>query len=327
MRFLGLAVLLFYSLQACAQQLKVEDAVIYVSDKQNTTIYFSESIEKTTPCNDDDYQVRTESKEVRIKAKNNKPLSPCTLFITTENEFQFQFTLVYAPNKVLPFYDLTSDEKIQKFVEAGRKETGSANAKAESAETVNNASIEGNEEGDTEADNIDRMIRRSLTAERLKDYVDTLLRTFNWYREKIADRENRSASVQITKVIREIFNNCDTCRVETIGRRSGRTIRTIKAYLNGLKNMPYTEVEFSADDVMLIGNIHKDENGKYFANFSVLQNFKGYRSNELRKKAYEDFTQQIYQIEIVVTKTISEGVAKYDWQAFLTDIKAEEIKD
>jgi hypothetical protein len=329
---------LVFSLSGFSQKLKINEANIYISEKTHPIIEFGKSI-RDAKYDEDMYDIAIDDDPPRItiKEKSGKKPQETTLWILDDKKNQYLFKLIFVPNKKFtPYISLTSDEEIEEFLAKQedatdkKKSTEADKSVAQKQETPSpeaNQQVDKGAGSDAAADGTtggDKVL--DIKTDELHDYVHKLV---NYFYQNCTSIHNDKGNAQtyIKRVMERVFNNCDSCVVQTLSKREKNPIPLkIPVYLNRLKILPYKKVNIQAENITIASNIRKSDNGKYYATITILQKFEGYTGSELRQ-AYKDVTVKTSEIEIVVFDVVEGGNTKQKWRAYLRDIKATEIQE
>jgi len=324
-RFLCLLFSFCISIPGFAQKLKINGATIYVSEKTKPILDFGNIISSVT-YDEANYDNPIEESRITLKAKNDSP-PESTLLVIDAKKNQFLFKVVFVPNKKFtPYISLTSEEEIKDFL--SQQEKTAAPEKPEVVATTPKPEPKRPPEIVKQEQSAgmgeDKVL--DIKDEDLNDYIKKLVDYFYKNCGNIhSDKGN--AQVYIKRIMERVFNNCDSCVVQTISKKEKAPVPLkIPAYLNRLKILPYKKIDITAENITLASNIRKADNGKYYATITILQKFQGYSGSEL-KRSYEDRTVKTSEVEIVIFDEMEAGIVKQKWRAYLRDIKATEIQD
>ncbi len=312
-----------------AQKLKINGATIYVSDKTKPILDFGHNISNVT-YDESNYDNPIEDSRITLKAKKGNP-PESTLLVIDEKKNQFLFKVVFvADKKFTPYISLTNEEEITKFLAEQQSTPSTEKPAVEKVQSPPSKQEPAQEQKVTEQANTNQSQGEDkvldIKDEELNDYIKKLV---DYFYKNCSNIHNDKANAQtyIKRIMERVFNNCDSCVVQTISKKEKIPVPLkIPAYLNRLKILPYKKIDITAENITLASNIRKAEDGKYYATISILQKFQGYSGNELRR-TYEDRTVKTSEVEIVIFDEMEAGIVKQKWRAYLRDIKATEIQD
>ncbi len=329
----------------CMQaQLMVDGDTIYVSKKTHPFMQFESEVQTAAPtgCDEGNYDLRIGEYSVHLVPGKDNPESPCSILISTgsrKRPQQFRFTVIYKDQgRYDDYIQLNSKEAIESFLSKNKNKSANQKTvqqttikefeKTSPAKPVKKIDNETSQEATSGDDELEAAIK-SIDKNELKSYIDKLIDAFNTSLGLIhKNRRNANANTLIKRVIEKVFNNNRDRIVQQIAGKLNSNIETYKIteYLDRFKlNSKYEKLDVTASNIEITGPIRAAPNGKYYATVVYLQTYTGYSTNELRK-TYRDQVKKTAEIEIVINKDIVDGTIKYNWQAFLTDIKVNSIE-
>jgi len=158
------------------------------------------------------------------------------------------------------------------------------------------------------------------------DFKDKALRktkALSNYISTIADKskEETQRNKAIDLAVKLFMQEENTVEVSSLNKENKRF--RIRAYLNKLKLLPYSNVKISWYDMFFASNFTKRTDGKYEAIATIYQRFEG-TTNEGGK--YIDITKKSITIIIEQIEIKTGDQVATVWEVFLGDVKVEETK-
>ena len=330
---------LFLTFDIYAQNLRIEEDTIYVTDEIRPMLYFGGEIRKADLlCASDNYRIPSDAKDIRILPNKSNPKSPCGLYIeegNRDNPNAYRFVIVYKREGDYPdSYKYNTEERINaRIAELERRKKNDVRivgTKSESKSEVKPDSKYGPEEykGDLAKE-------LNISMKELEEKVTKKIQKFNDRRDKIVN-DRKNADVHMKYIVEQVFNNCSNCQITTISKKKGAEVFSLTDYLVKLRGLGgvYQKVNYNAEKVQLIGPVREGVDGKFYATAEIYQKFEGGSATQVGKdqyvwkyKKYTDITYQTAQIEIVVYEAMDENdhaIRKFD--VFLTELKGQEIR-
>ena len=174
--------------------------------------------------------------------------------------------------------------------------------------------------------NSDSIKELQLTEAQKLDFKDKALRktkALSNYISTIADKskEETQRNKAIDLAVKLFMQEENTVEVSSLNKENKRF--RIRAYLNKLKLLPYSNVKISWYDMFFASNFTKRTDGKYEAIATIYQRFEG-TTNEGGK--YIDITKKSITIIIEQIEIKTGDQVATVWEVFLGDVKVEETK-
>ena len=155
----------------------------------------------------------------------------------------------------------------------------------------------------------DKALRKTKA---LSNYISTIA-------NKSKEETQRNKAIDLA--VKLFMQEDNTVEVSSLNKENKRF--RIRAYLNKLKLLPYSNVEITWYDMFFASNFTKRTDGKYEATATIYQRFVG-TTNEGGK--YIDITKKSITIIIEQIEIKTGDQVATVWEVFLGDVKVEETK-
>ena len=161
---------------------------------------------------------------------------------------------------------------------------------------------------------------KNIPADKLEERVKLKITSFYDACNLLCAKQDIEESI---KYGMKLFNNDESVLVETTnGKTNAKSQKNIRPYFNHLSQLRYSKVEMTTSEIRFVSNFHLGPDKKWHASAVIIQDFHGYKDNEL---VYTDKTNKTIDIIVNIFDVIKDGKVVKKFDIFLGNISVTNI--